>query len=79
MTEGKACVVCKVAKLLAGIGALNWGLVALFQLDLVARVFGDPMAGAARAAYIVIGVCGLLTLLSFAKVCPCSRGACCGK
>ena len=30
----KHCVVCKIVALLAGIGAINWGLVAFFQLDL---------------------------------------------
>jgi uncharacterized membrane protein YuzA (DUF378 family) len=78
MSQGKSCAVCTGAKLLAGLGALNWGLVGLLQLDLVAQLLG-PTSGAARAVYAVIGVAGLLTLLSFAKVCPCSRGECCGK
>jgi len=77
MTEGKSCGVCVVAKVLAGIGALNWGLVGLAQIDLVAQVLG-PTSGAARVVYIIIGIAGLLTLLSFAKVCPCARGGCCG-
>lgn len=75
---GGCCAVCKIAKLLAGIGALNWGLVALFQLDLVARLLGE-MSGASKVVYILIGVAGLLTLLSFAKVCPCCKQGSCEK
>ena len=75
MAGGKSCAICKIAALLAGIGALNWGLVGIFQMDLVAKLLGE-MTGAARAAYAVIGVGGLLTLLGLLKVCPCQRGSC---
>ena len=70
MTGGKDCGVCKVVGLLVGIGALNWGLVALFHLDLVARLLG-PMTRPAKAVYILIGIAGLLKLISLAKCCPC--------
>lgn len=73
MKNGEGCGACKVVKLLAGLGALNWGLVALFQLDLVARVLGD-MTGAAKAVYVLIGLAGLVTLVSIVKACPCGRG-----
>ena len=75
MTSGGKCTICKIVTLIAGIGALNWGLVALFQMDLVARLLGD-MTGAAKAVYVVIGVAGLLMLVSLVKCCPCSRGSC---
>ncbi len=71
-------MMCNLVKVLAGLGALNWGLLALFQLDLVERVLGMG-TGAAKAAYIVIGVAGLLALLSLFKLCPCQRsGGPCG-
>ena len=76
MTEGKACVVCKLVGLLVGLGALNWGLVGLFQVDLVARLLGD-MTGPARVVYAIIGLAGLLKLVSLVKCCPCtSKGSC---
>lgn len=75
MTGGKCCGVCKVVGLLVGIGALNWGLVGLFQVDLVAKVLGD-MTGAARAVYTIIGIAGLLKLVSLVKCCPCQKGSC---
>lgn len=72
---GKNCLVCKLVGLLVGIGALNWGLVGLFQLDLVARLLG-PMSGPSRAVYALIGVAGLLKLISLVKCCPCQKGTC---
>ncbi len=77
MTGGKSCAVCNVVGLLVGLGALNWGLVALFQLDLVAKLLGEMTTGA-KIAYIVIGIAGLLKLLSLAKACPCQKkeGSC---
>ena len=72
MTGGKECCgACKIIGLLTAVGALNWGLVGLFHVDVVARFMG--MGTAARAVYILIGVAGLLKLLSFLKVCPCQK------
>ncbi len=50
-----------VAYVLVIIGALNWGLVGLFGIDLVARLLG-PMTMAARIVYVLIGVSGLYLL-----------------
>jgi len=73
MTGGKEyCGVCKIVGLLVAIGALNWGLVGLFQIDLVAKLLG-PMTTAAKAVYILIGVAGVLKLLSLLKACPCQK------
>lgn len=71
MTGGKDCGVCKIVGLLVAIGALNWGLVGLFQFDLVAKLLG--MGAAARAVYVLIGVAGVLKLLSLLKACPCQK------
>ena len=35
--------------------------------------------GAAKAAYIIIGIAALLALLSLAKLCPCQRSGSCAK
>jgi uncharacterized membrane protein YuzA (DUF378 family) len=42
------------------LGALNWGLVGLLQLDLVATLCGGPSAPATRVVYSVIGFFGLM-------------------
>ena len=75
MSMGQSCGVCKIVGLLVALGALNWGLVGIFQVDLVAKLLGD-MTMPARIVYGVIGVAGLLKILSLFKCCPCQRGAC---
>ena len=78
MMSGKDCCgVCKIIGLLVAIGAINWGLVGIFHVDLVAKLLGD-MTGAARAVYGLIGVAGVLKVLSIFKCCPCQRegGSC---
>lgn len=45
-----------LAALLLVVGGLNWGLVGLFQFDLVAAIFGGQSALIARLVYIVVGV-----------------------
>ena len=73
--SGGCCMVCKIAKGVAGLGALNWGLVALFDFNLVERLLG--MGTAAKIVYVIIGVAGLLALASFANLCPCTKGGSC--
>ena len=55
----------KIALSLAVIGGLNWGLVALFQFDLVAWLFGSSAALGSRIVYGLIGLAALwcVTLL----------------
>lgn len=43
------------------IGAVNWGLVGFFGLDLVAFLFGS-MSVLSRIIYAVIGICGLYAI-----------------
>jgi uncharacterized membrane protein YuzA (DUF378 family) len=78
MTGAKGCAICKIVGVLVGVGALNWGLVALFNLDLVARIFG-AMPMVAKGIYILIGLAGLLKLISLVKSCPCTGGGCSSK
>lgn len=47
------------------IGAINWGLVGLFEFDLVAAVFGD-MSTISRILYTIIGLAGIAMLVEFA-------------
>ena len=41
----------RVSLLLVIIGAINWGLIALFQFDLVAYIFGGQTALLSRIIY----------------------------
>ena len=43
------------------IGAINWGLVGFFGLDLVAFLFGS-MSVLSRIIYAVSGICGLYAI-----------------
>jgi len=52
----------KMALILVIIGALNWGLVGLFQFDLVAALFGDAENIIARVVYVIIGLCGIINI-----------------
>jgi uncharacterized protein len=45
------------------VGAVNWGLMGLFQLDLVATLFGGPQAMLSRVVYILVGVAGVYQLV----------------
>lgn len=48
-----------LALILSIIGCLNWGLVGIFQFDLVAWLFGSQSALLSRIVYTVIGLAGL--------------------
>ena len=47
------------------VGAITWGLIGLFQFDLVATFFGGQEAWLSRIIYALVGLAGLycLTLL----------------
>ena len=51
-------VIDKIALVLIIIGANNWGLIALFELDLVALLFGE-MTILSRIVYGLVGLSGL--------------------
>ena len=48
-----------IALILSIIGCLNWGLVGLFQFDLVAWLFGSQAALLSRVVYTLVGLAGL--------------------
>jgi uncharacterized membrane protein YuzA (DUF378 family) len=52
---------------LAVVGGLNWGLVGLFDLDLVAAMFGARTA-ISRLIYAVIGVSALYSIYAGLKL-----------
>lgn len=45
-----------VALVLVLVGALNWGLVGLFQFDLVATLFGGSESLISRIVYTLVGL-----------------------
>ncbi|MED9903339.1 MAG: DUF378 domain-containing protein [Lachnospiraceae bacterium] len=49
------------------IGAINWGLIGIFRLDLVAYLFGD-MSWLSRIVYVLVGLCGLYLVTFFGRI-----------
>jgi uncharacterized membrane protein YuzA (DUF378 family) len=68
-------IVQKIALTFTIVGALNWGLVGIFQFDLVAWIFGGQGAIISRIIYTLICLAGIwcITLL-FRKNRPCVDG-----
>lgn len=49
----------KIALILSIIGGLNWGLVGIFQFDLVAFIGGGQTGILARIIYILVGLAAI--------------------
>lgn len=52
----------RIALTLVIIGAVNWGLVGLFQFDLVAFMFGGTGAILSRVVYTLVALSGLWSI-----------------
>lgn len=65
--EGQASMYTYIALAVVFIGALNWGLIGLFRLDLIRLIFGD-MSLISRIVYVLVGICGLYLLTFFGRV-----------
>lgn len=53
-----------IALALLIVGGLNWGLVGLFDFDLVAAIFGE-MSLLSRIVYTLVGVSALVAVTNF--------------
>ena len=51
-----------IALILSIIGCLNWGLVGIFQFDLVAWLFGGTGSLFSRLVYTFVGLAGLWSI-----------------
>lgn len=62
---------CLIIAIIAAVGAINWGLIGLFNFDLVMYIFGSmPML--VKIIYIIVGICGVLLLIT----CKCMHKNC---
>ena len=50
--------IAQIALVLIIIGAINWGLIGIFEFDLVAAIFGQ-MSMVSRVIYSLVGISGL--------------------
>jgi len=55
------------AAMLVVVGAVNWGLVGLFQFDLVATIFGD-MSALSRMVYVLVGLAGAFQAIQWKAI-----------
>ena len=60
-----------IALLLTIVGGVNWGLIAVADIDLVAGLFGRPAATGSRIVYGLVGLAALYCLTLIPTV---SRG-----
>ena len=72
MKNACCCPICKVVGLLVVLGAINWGLVGAFNMNLVTRLVGAGTTPE-KVIYIVIGVAGVVKILSCFIKCPGSK------
>ena len=56
-----------ITLLLVIVGGLNWGLVGLFNFDLVAAIFGGQQATLAKLVYVLVGLSALWQLMPLAR------------
>ena len=65
-------IVQTIAIVLAAVGALNWGLVGLFNFDLVALIAGGLKFGEtnviSRIIYILVAIAGIVALTAIPQV-----------
>lgn len=55
-----------ITLLLVIVGGVNWGLVGLFDFDLVAALFGDGSA-MSRIVYTLVGLSALYQIIPFSR------------
>ena len=60
-------VINAIVLVLIIIGAVNWGLIALFSFDLVAWLFGS-MTMLSRLVYGLVGIAGLWAITFFTRI-----------
>ena len=59
-------VINLITQLLVIVGGLNWGLVGLFDFNLVAAIFGD-MSALTRLIYVLVGISAVWQIIPFVR------------
>lgn len=66
-------IIDKVSFVLVIIGAINWGLLGLFNFNIVGSLFGEPANLIGRLIYILIGIAGIDMLFLIYKMTRASK------
>lgn len=69
----QSCGVCKIVGTFAIVGALNWATTGIFGVNFIENILGT--GAAAKVAYSLVGLSGLMLLASFFVVCPACKKA----
>ncbi len=59
-----------IALILVIIGAINWGSIGLFGIDIVASLFGGQLSVISRIIFTLVGLAGLWSITFFFKETP---------
>ena len=59
-----------IALILVIIGAINWGSIGLFGIDIVASLFGGQLSLMSRIIFTLVGIAGLWAITFFFKDSP---------
>lgn len=61
----------KIALLILILGGVNWGLIGIFQFDLVAWIFGGSSTLLSRCVYILVAIAAIwcITFLFRSEAC----------
>lgn len=54
----------KIALVIVIIGALNWGLIGIFDFNLVSFLFDNISTVISMIIYILVGIAGIITISS---------------
>lgn len=57
----------RFALVLVIIGALNWGCIGIFGIDVVGSLFGGQTTVVSRIIYTIVGLSGIWAISFFAK------------
>lgn len=57
----------RLALTLVIIGAINWGCIGIFGLDIVAWLFGGQLSVISRIIYTLVGLAGLWAISFFGR------------
>ncbi len=52
----------KISLLIVIIGALNWGLIGIFNFNLVAFIFDNISVVVSRIIYALVGIAGIISI-----------------
>ena len=63
----------KLALILSIIGGVNWGLVGIFNFDLVAWIFGGQYSIFSKIIYILVAICSLICISFFFENDECEK------